>query len=160
WLGSADPIAMIRFSWRASRRKLRLVSVICCRRFWHLLRYKASRTAVEMSERWAEAPVTWQRLSRARDSAAKATRAAARVHGRQYYLAALAAQRSAFEFNIHAGAWMAAQVAIELADDPIEETKELCTIVRDIIGNPFRPLPPRPESIPAWGRGRTCGASV
>jgi hypothetical protein len=40
--------------WEMNPRKRWLFACLCCRRFWNLLRYKPSRTAVEYAEQLAE----------------------------------------------------------------------------------------------------------
>jgi hypothetical protein len=55
WLSCTDHWRMLEFLRdRASARKLRLFACSCCRRIWPLLRYPASRVAVEVAERYAD----------------------------------------------------------------------------------------------------------
>jgi hypothetical protein len=66
WLASTDPTPMLEFlRGRVSDRKLRLFSVACCRRIWHLLSDEGRRV-IELAEQSAdglttsdELPVPW-----------------------------------------------------------------------------------------------------
>ena len=71
WKQSADPTAMLMFLSRRfphHDRKFRLFAVLCCKRFANLLKYKSSRTAVEISER-VQGLATWVELRRAANNA-------------------------------------------------------------------------------------------
>ncbi len=55
WLECADPAAMLEFlRGKASERKLRLFAVACARRVWPLLDDRWSRYAIETAERYLE----------------------------------------------------------------------------------------------------------
>src|SRR5262245_60647052 len=57
WLACTDPLAMLglaRRSGRESERTLRLFTVACCRRLWHLLDDERVRETVEVAERYAD----------------------------------------------------------------------------------------------------------
>jgi hypothetical protein len=65
WLECTDPGPILQFlKGKASDRKLRLFVMSCCRRMWHLLSDKRSRSAVERSELFADQQATttseWQ----------------------------------------------------------------------------------------------------
>jgi hypothetical protein len=65
WETCQDPEKMLEYlRGRASDRKLRLFAVACCRRIWRLLRSKALREAVEVSEQWADGLVPAGQLAK------------------------------------------------------------------------------------------------
>ncbi len=173
WLNCADPEPMLEFLRRncsLSERKLRLFAWGCSRHIWPLLMDERSRKAVEFGElyadgsisremlwpielagrqawrdarkRWAEAEATHGAQSEETRAAWRAVWAAsvgmATPHGREYThedwcaLPALAAR--AIDGEKYSAAWW-------------RERQCQCTVLRDIFGNPFRPLPPRPEAI-------------
>jgi hypothetical protein len=67
WLACTDPMPMLIFlRGKASDRKFRLFACACCRVFWHLVEDERSRTAVEISERYADGLITRQELASAR----------------------------------------------------------------------------------------------
>ena len=73
WLTSNCPYPMFEFIRRqVSRRRLRLFVCGCCRRIWEMIPDERSRTAVELSERYADGGATKGELSAAQSEAAKA----------------------------------------------------------------------------------------
>ena len=73
WLTSNWPYPMFEFIRRqVGRRKLRLFACGCCRRIWEMIPDERSRTAVELSERYADGGATKGELSAAQSEAAKA----------------------------------------------------------------------------------------
>src|SRR5262245_25327459 len=59
WLACSDPHRTVLSLRRgASRRKLRLFSVACCRRIWEILTDERSRRAVEVAEQYSDGLVS------------------------------------------------------------------------------------------------------
>jgi hypothetical protein len=133
-----------------SERKLRLFACACVRRAWYLLTDERSRRAIETAELYADGQVTRRKLD-------GAGRAARRAEGR----AAEAAGHAA-ELKLH---WCAVldqehrlifvTAAVEGAIDALcgpsatkvrREQKVQAALLRDVLGNPFRPV----TFAPAW----------
>ncbi len=77
WLISQDPGLMLEHHrGEASRPKLRLFAVACCRRIWHLLEDERSRNAIEVVERFADGLCGDDELRSAAEQAGEAAEAA------------------------------------------------------------------------------------
>src|SRR6516225_2830409 len=75
WLACTDPEPMLKFlRGKAGSRKLRLFACACLRRVWHLLIEEPCRTAVEVSERYADGLATREELDAAWYEATHAAR--------------------------------------------------------------------------------------
>jgi hypothetical protein len=166
WLAATAPHAMLAFlreGGQFSQRKARLFAVASCRRLWPSLRDRRSRQAVEVAERAADGLAGDDELTAAHEAAwAAATRTLAPrplsgligwIMGRP----SEAAQRRAFVTalapcdlvsfcrGLGGGPADVACISIDMARLPANE--ESCTqaaLLRCVIGNPFRPLSPRP----------------
>jgi hypothetical protein len=58
WLYCTDPLTMIQhLHGNVSHRKLRLFTLACCRRIWHLLEDERSRQAVEAAEQFVDGSI-------------------------------------------------------------------------------------------------------
>jgi hypothetical protein len=149
WLSGADPRQMLLFlRGRVSERKMRLLICACCRRVWDLLGDDRSRRAVEVAERYADGLADGTELLGAKREANAA------------YLRARK-QSGPAAFRLCGAAHLALQaVAQKPRFDPREdeflrgakERKEKVErtarsdLVRDLLGNPFRPL----VADPSW----------
>jgi hypothetical protein len=141
WLACGDPEPMLHYLCEShlSERKLRLLACACCRRVWHLLRDPRSRRAVEVSERYADGQASQRELAEARTRAAGALEGA----GWAAYWAANT-KASGPICNVFAAAsapprqeawtteadWASAEAARSLLQ---------VKLVREVVGNPFRP---------------------
>jgi hypothetical protein len=163
WLGCTDPEPMLRFlqERQTSDRKLRLLACACCRQVWHLLSDPLSRKAVLVVERYADGQASDTELSRARWQAAKPAGEGDRQAAWAPYWAttnkpagplwntftsaaeALARQAAQVEHGKRAAAYEAMQSITRSAQ---------AKLIREVIGNPFRPaiIDPRWRT---WGGG-------
>jgi hypothetical protein len=164
WLGGSDPRAMLdQVRDRLSERKLRWFACGCVRQVWENLVDERSQQAVEVAERYAEGLASLAELAGAEavafqvarladlratvsDPGWAATRAAARVANFDAYSAASGA---AFIAALCAAPWsFAPSGAVEHHGDPLAKAwarRQQCDLLREIAGNPFRPVLLRPE---------------
>jgi hypothetical protein len=144
WEASDDPFQLL--SWVSpslSMRKARLYAVAACRRAWELLEDPRSRRAVEAAEAWADRALGWREVGLRRREATAYLKG---LGGREDYdprrrglalAATLVAGRTRQE--VGQAAW---QAFYALAQDgrPMLRDRPLADLVRDIAGNPFRPI--------------------
>jgi hypothetical protein len=174
WLGSALltellPHAMDALgglTTRAGKRRLRLFACACCRHVWEWLTDERSRYAVEVSERFADGEAGRDGLLRAEAGAQAALRAVTghrwRNRDQPRYL------REAAQAAVHAAALHTQTAAeacwsvwrAEIASRPArptyhersEEMRPLADFLRDLFGNPFRPVRRDPDWL-TWNDG-------
>ena len=138
WMACSDPEKMLEFlRGRVSDRKLRLCSVACFRKNWHLLTYQRIRDAVVVLERYADEMAGDSELS---DAALWVAAAKWQVPGGD-------ARIAAFRF--------AKVIASPLSWDSVIEVAWSFSspqLMHDIFGNPFRPVAINPTWL-AWNDG-------
>ena len=167
WLTCADRTVMLGYlEGRVSERQLRLFAAACCRQVWDLLPDRRSREAVEVAERiadrrsWGVVEVAERYPDRLADERLRAgilgqaLAAANRTTGRAAWAPYWAAKR-----NIGESLWNACEAALDGAtrqavfrargegadlasawdDARTAGAREQAEILRDILGNPFRP---------------------
>jgi hypothetical protein len=142
WLTSEDSLWMLsRLRGKAGLRKLRLFSCACCRRIWHLIPEPWQRV-VELSERYVEGEIRQGEMVAARPSLPRfledrAERAAwgAAAPGKDL--------RTLVFYDVPVSASQAT-VRTRGMPSPAERTAQ-AHLLREIFGNPFRPVPFRAE---------------
>jgi hypothetical protein len=146
WIECTDPPRMFLFlRGKASDRKLRLFGCACCRRIWELLPDQANRDLVAAVE---ENPT-----GTFADLEAEIVASSRREHELSHdagYWAVKYLGRSFYKFTpLTAVAVVAQRVAYRVGgtDNSAAEPEAQAHLLRDIMGNPFHPLPPRPDSI-------------
>jgi hypothetical protein len=147
WWNGTDPREMLlSLGGTASDRKLRLFEVACCRRIWPLIAEEAYRNIAESAERYADGKVGWDELL-------EAEKLAYHRSGSQGEVSALwAASLTAGDCiettpyhhdedvsHTHA-ALAAAQAGTTFEAAHHAERLAQCHLIRDIFGNPFRPV--------------------
>src|SRR5262249_38949920 len=143
WLAATDPNVMSRFLCDerglsrkpVGRRKLRLYACACCRRAWHLLDDERSREAIETAESYADGTVPQAELDRVWH------------RGQPHFLCSSvcdqigpalvhAPDEASFLLGLAAdGEMKAVYRTTEAAEQAVQ-----VALLRDIFGNPFRPV--------------------
>lgn len=150
WLRESNLGHLLRYAAaRVSRRRQRLLAAACCRRVWHLLPDERSQAAVRAAEDYADGVIRLGAFSAASDAAAAA--AGGRIgHAPDARGYAASAARGAVTLNLDSSAtalWaVASDVRHALAGSPgsspragSPEWAAQASLVREILGNPFRP---------------------
>jgi hypothetical protein len=168
WLECSDPQAMLEFlKGKASDRKLRLFACACCRRIWHLLHDKRSQKSLECSEQYADGQIDKEQLAQAGKNAQEAwwpkylrqrgRRQRERVpdEKRRFQCAAEAvtfvasatgrATEHFYRMRLAASGSLNAEL-LEQRSSSSQPRLYRCHFLRDIFGNPFRPI----TLDPAW----------
>jgi hypothetical protein len=158
WLACTDPGPMLDLlRGKASERKLRLFACACCRRIWHLLT-DTGRHAVEAAEAYAEGMLDAETLQAASCAAHQPVDDAIEAANSSYLGfslgPALSAADAAFEasngmdsdITRHLVPLHAARAAQDALGSGGGECAAQAVLLRDIFGNPFRPI----TVSPAW----------
>jgi hypothetical protein len=156
WLTCSRPEPMLGFLRReptarggASDRKLRLFAVACCRRIWHRIKEDPCRGAVEVAERYADGLATDEELRMAHYAARNLFQGAVYCPFSRDVdpAAALAASFASGQAGMCAGTISNAALAVgnqfpyEQRDAAwASEWEAQSDLVREVIGNPFRPI--------------------
>jgi hypothetical protein len=176
WLSGTDPLEMINFvADRLSDRKLRLFLVACCRRLPYLPADPRFGDAVEAAERFADGACGQEEMrpavQRLRAEPASLRGGATAVFAACLSLPAQGAPTttsgvlsrcSLVRVVVNAAAEAIAQHAVPHGkghrDDHFQralavERAEQCRLLRDVAGDPFRPLPILDPVVTAWNDG-------
>ena len=171
WLASTDIWSMARFlKGRASDRKLRLFACACCRMVWGWMTDARSRQAVEIAEQLADGNDTLKNLSEVAESSYAAFYEAGHPNAAlsRIYAAWVANMATAkplhtedvIQHTALVAGWNAVPEKDAISDDsalddPAWDTaydnsmKQEACLLRDIFGNPFRPVS-LDASVLAW----------
>jgi hypothetical protein len=152
WLTCNDPQPMlILLRGKASERKLRLFEVACCRSIWHLLTDERSRKLVEVAEQCADGhpkprgpleSAAMEAVSRFPTNTAWFAAAKAAVHTIWDYPPDSPYLNSSYPPMVRDALAVAGNAAEAVPSEPPVQT----ALLRDIFGNPFRPI----VFDPAW----------
>src|SRR5947207_106263 len=174
WWACTHPYTMLQFlGEKVSERKVRLFAVTCCRGIWHLLPYAESRTAVEVAERWADGLISGEDLESARSAYTKAQGdrfeqnlpllgqvammaawcvlqpGGASDAAREARLAAVMERVGSIAYpklalHLHLRGTAEEKESVRAAEE--DQGRRQCDLLREIVGNPFRPA----AVDPAW----------
>ena len=141
WLTAADPEPMLKFlRAKVSDRKMRLFAVACCYQVWHLLIDIENRTAVEMAEVFADGGLAAEGLLRFHNEAYPLYE----QYTGELWHAARSASSSAWYFledNLQQGsAFFATSNCLRDVLEISGYSVACLQLLRDIFGNPFRPV--------------------
>ena len=169
WLACADPNHVLKFlggnflSGSGSERKLRLFTCACCRRIWHLLADERSRRNVEITEKYVDGLASADEANDAMNGADQAWRDferdnpdAGNFANRSTNCGCWAAYYTDFpEWGAReartSAVWEKAALGIDhRAAEAAEQARQSDTL-RDIFGNPFRPV----TFSPSWRTSTT-----
>jgi hypothetical protein len=161
WLTSPEPGPMLRvLRGSPGARKWRLFAVACCRRVWDGLTDPRSRRAVEAAERHADGLATDDELAQAWRAAWDASLEIPEPQDPARRAAAEAARACAWPVEemtadeAFKAAWFAAFTTTGLPARTMgAERSAQCALLRDLLGNPFRPVAVDPAWL-AWDGGR------
>jgi hypothetical protein len=157
---------------RASDRKLRLLAVACCRRIWHLLGDEGSRRVVEVAARRADEEASREEIlaGMKQANAGHIQAITAMITSGSRDQTDLRAKLAAL-YTLQPDTPSAVRISIKCAaeaifspqgglHDPSEcsapalmaEKQAQAALLRDIFGNPFRPVTVDPSWL-AWNNG-------
>jgi hypothetical protein len=143
WLTGTDPAPLVKhveYFEEISQRKFLLIACACCRRIWDHLRDRRSRAAVEVSEAFADGLAGVVEVGAAADRALAACECI-RLLGASEVERSAARAPCGLRLNpclLSVVGHVAEAAAFEGSKEA--EHRYLVTVLRDVIGNPFRPV--------------------
>jgi hypothetical protein len=148
WLACSDPEKMLEFlRWKVSERKLRLFACACCRKFWSRLGDRRARSAIEVAELFVDGLAPLSALSAAYREFSDAERRTLHFDDAlQLAAVGTALWKTSFALpGVVVGGFETALTACRVSTEGVESL----TLLRDMVGNPFRPIAISP-SVLAW----------
>jgi hypothetical protein len=144
WLACTDPTPMLEFlKGKASDRKLRLLGCGCCRRVWSILPDYPTRRIVEVVERFVEGQESSPTVGRLRK---QATRADTRYLHPYNLAVRKPTVQSTERVLIGAARFVAWEEEWGIREERRQaESAAQTFLLRDIFGNPFRPVAADPR---------------
>ena len=150
WLTASDPTPMLKFlEGKAGDRKLRLFGVASCHRIWALMLDDSCRNAVEASEQYADGLISETTLDHRSADAEEAFEDAIQPSPERNSLAIDVAHAASYasspslSFDVLKEAIEAIQQVATSGQG--EEQKYQALLMREIFGNPFRPVAVSPN---------------
>jgi hypothetical protein len=148
WLSATNPPPMLGFlRGKVSDRKLRLFACACCRRIWDLYLHHDSFRSIEVGEKFADGEATNKDLRTADELAMWAGDDASWTSMQEAtiaWTAAAAVQKT----GILAANWAVYEMqSVFAGNEPKCEEEQIaqCHLLREIFGNPFRPVALNPS---------------
>jgi hypothetical protein len=149
WMACTNPTPMWWFvEGKASARRLRLVACACCRRIWHLLSER-SKQLVEAAEQLADGLITAEESEEFLRRGSEVDRIPLGIDEYSVTRSALISH-SAITRAVPS---LAASFVEVLGGSRKEEASCQCVLVRDILGNPFHPVPTLDPGWLRWNDG-------
>jgi hypothetical protein len=143
WLASREVGGMLAFADRhLSQRRRRLFAAACCRRVWHLLDDARCHAAVALAERCADEAVSEEELGEAAEEAEEADDAGRPAAWSASYACCPAPLTLARLLEVTGPA----SGACGSEEGREREAAAQASLLRDVVGNPFRPV----ALDPAW----------
>ena len=150
WQGATDPTPMLReLSSKIRERKSRLFAVGCCRRAWEWMEsHGPIRACVEFAEGYADGIGAKKRLKKLIDANERAFARYGDKPGEDLTVAfaASAARVTCDQDSRNLGIGVCNGVGWVVGRCPSADYPAQATLLRDIFGNPFRPV----VADPAW----------
>ena len=151
WLGCTRPKPMLEFlEGKVSDRKLRLFACACCRSIWHLLREQCLRDAVEAAEKFADGRMAVESLTEISEVAwdtkyrLEETETDDEDDEAVFCAASAAASASCGPGNSETPyIFRAMDVSSFTCDAGGLKREDQAHLLCDMMGNPFRLLPPK-----------------